>query len=313
MKRDANRCRRTRSKLGCASRRRCARAAARTVGPGGTQLSGCISPVPWSPSPAAWLLRTAQAWLVLDLTGTPAALAVVTLAQALPVTILTLFAGVLIDRTQSRKLLLLVQLVFSVQTAIMAMLVLSQQIQFWHVVVLAVVLGVASAIDFPTRSSIVSELVEPGLVPNGIALNSALNSAARIIGPGVGGLMIAVWGSGVCFAVTAVIYVRPPWDWCACAVGISSQAIGRRAPILSQLAEGLRYSFSTPMLAVNMLLAGFYGTFAYNWALVLPLLARFALNSGAEGFGRSTWPWGSARAWVRSCWRPGCGRRYACC
>jgi predicted MFS family arabinose efflux permease len=113
-----------------------------------------------------------------------------------------------------------------------------------------------------------------------------MNSAARIIGPGLGGLMIAVWGSGVCFAVTAVVYGSTT-------VGLlllrSSEFLPkrrpRRAPILGQLKEGLRYSFSTPMLAVNMLLAGFFGTFAYNWALVLPLMARFALDAGSEGFG----------------------------
>jgi MFS family permease len=152
--------------------------------------------------------------------------------------------------------------------------------------VLATILGVASAVDFPTRSAIVSELLEPPLVGNGIALNSALNSAARIIGPGVGGVMLAVWGSGLCFAVTATGYA-------VTTVGLvmlrgdqfHPKRLARRTALFKQLAEGLRYSFSTPSLAVNMVLAGFYGTFAYNWALVLPLLARYALNSGAEGFG----------------------------
>jgi MFS family permease len=223
---------------------------------------------------ASWLLRTTQAWLVLDLTGSPAALGLVTAAQALPVTVLTLFAGVLIDRTQTRRLLLAVQAVFT------------RQIQFWHVMVLALILGVASAFDFPTRSAIVSELVEPPLVGNGIALNSALNSAARIIGPGVGGFVVAVWGSGACFALTAVAYVGGT----ACLALLRSDQLhprrmARKTVLVRQLSEGLRYSFSTPSLAVNMILAGVFGTFAYNWALVLPLIARFALDSGAEGFG----------------------------
>ena len=233
-----------------------------------------------------WLLRTTQAWLVLDLTGSPAALALVTIAQALPVTILTLFAGIMIDRTQSRRLLVMVQVVFGIQAAILAILILSQRIEFWHIIVLATILGVASAVDFPTRSAIVSELVEPPLVGNGIALNSALNSAARIIGPGVGGLMLSIWGSGVCFAVTAIAYGGTT-------VGLLvlrdeefyPKRRARKTALFKQLAEGLRYSFSTRSLAVNMVLAGFFGTFAYNWALVLPLLARFALDSGAEGFG----------------------------
>jgi MFS family permease len=235
---------------------------------------------------ASWLLRTTQAWLVLDLTGSPAALGLVTAAQALPVTVLTLFAGVLIDRTQTRRLLLAVQAVFGIQAAILAILVFTRQIQFWHVMVLALILGVASAFDFPTRSAIVSELVEPPLVGNGIALNSALNSAARIIGPGVGGFVVAVWGSGACFALTAVAYVGGT----ACLALLRSDQLhprrmARKTVLVRQLSEGLRYSFSTPSLAVNMILAGVFGTFAYNWALVLPLIARFALDSGAEGFG----------------------------
>ncbi len=223
---------------------------------------------------------------MLQLTGSPAALGLVTVAQALPVTILTLFSGVLIDRMQTRKLMLATQVVLLLQAAVLAVLTLSGQVQFWHVLTLAAVLGVASAVDFPARSVIVSELVEPPLVGNGIALNSALNSGARIIGPGVGGLMIAVWGNGVCFAVTSLAYV-------ASIVGLAllssedfyPKRLAPKSALFRQLAEGVRYSFSTPSLAVNMVLAGFYGTFAYNWALVLPLMARFALDIGAEGFG----------------------------
>jgi MFS family permease len=233
-----------------------------------------------------WLLRTAQAWLVLDLTNSAEALALVTIAQALPVTILTLFAGILIDRTQSRKLLVFVQAVISLQTAVMAILVLTGTVQYWHVLALAVIMGIASAVDFPTRATIISELVDPPHVPNGVALNSAMNSAARIIGPGIGGLMIAVWGSGVCFAVTAVVYATTTVGLLVLNGGqFHPKRLAHRAPLFRQLAEGLRYSFSTPRLALNMLLAAFYGTFAYNWALVLPLMARFALNAGSEGFG----------------------------
>jgi MFS family permease len=234
----------------------------------------------------SWLLRTTQAWLILDLTGSPAALGLVTFIQALPVTLFTLFAGVLLDRAPTRRLMIAVQVIFGLQSALLAVLVLGNRVEYWHVIVLAAMLGFASAVDFPGRSAIVSELLDSSRVGNGIALNSALNSGARIIGPGVGGVMIAVWGSGVCFAVVAVSYV------------ISTVALlmlqperfqprrfAARQPVVRQLAEGVRYSFSTSSLLANMLLAGFYGTFAYNWALVLPLFARFALDAGAEGFG----------------------------
>ncbi len=234
----------------------------------------------------SWLLRTTQAWLVLDLTGSPAALGLVTFLQALPVTLFTLFAGVLIDRAPTKRLLIIVQVIFGLQAFALAVLVLSGRVEYWQVILLAIVLGCASAIDFPSRSAIVSELLPSQRVGNGIALNSALNSGARIIGPGVGGVMIAVWGSGVCFAVVTVAYVLSTAGMFMLRSELfQPRRFAPRLPIFKQLAEGLRYSFSTPSLAANMLLAGFFGTFAYNWALVLPLFARFALDSGAEGFG----------------------------
>lgn len=234
----------------------------------------------------SWLLRTTQAWLVLDLTGSPAALGLVTFVQAVPVTLFTLFAGVLLDRAPTRRLMVAVQIIFGLQSALLAVLVLGQRVQYWQVIVLALMLGFASAVDFPGRSAIVSELLDSSRVGNGIALNSALNSGARIIGPGLGGVMIAVWGSGVCFAVVSVAYVIST-------IGLlmlkpqrfQPRRFASRQPIVRQLSEGVRYSFSTSSLLANMLLAGFYGTFAYNWALVLPLFARFALDAGAEGFG----------------------------
>jgi MFS family permease len=98
-----------------------------------------------------WLLRTAQSWLVLDLTGSPAALGILALCQFLPITVLTLFAGVLIDRVQCRRLLVITQLVIGLQAAAMAALILSGRIEYWQVLVLGVVLGIASAFDQPAR------------------------------------------------------------------------------------------------------------------------------------------------------------------
>jgi len=233
-----------------------------------------------------WILRTTQAWLVLDLTNSPAALALVTICQALPVTLFTLFAGVLLDRMEARRMLVFSQVVIGLETAAQAVLIFTGQIQFWHILVFATVLGFASAVDFPSRSAIVSDLVEPSLVGNGIAINSALGSAARIVGPGLGGFMLATWGAGACFAVTAASYLLTTLGLLLLrAEQFYPRRLARKSPVFKQLIEGVRYSFSTPTLAVNMILAAFFGTFAYNWAMVLPLMARFALDSGAEGFG----------------------------
>ena len=113
---------------------------------------------------------------MLDLTGSPAALGVLALFQFLPITVLTLFAWAL---------------------------VLTQRVEYWHVLVLAMVLGIASAFDLPARSVFVSQLVGLRRIGNAVALNSAMGNGARIVGPGLGGLMIAVWGTGLCFTVAA--------------------------------------------------------------------------------------------------------------
>jgi MFS family permease len=233
-----------------------------------------------------WLLRIAQSWLVLDLTGSPAALGVLQVAQFLPITVLTLFAGVVLDRVQIRWLMVVTSAVIGLAAASLALLVLTHTVQFWEILVLGAVIGTASAFDQPGRSAFANELVGRGRIGNAIALNSSLNQGSRIVGPGVGGVMIALWGTGICFVVAAVS--------CLGAV-VSLVALNRhqlypkrpaaRGAMLNQLWDGLTYSFSTPTLGFQMVVMAFIGTFAFNFGLTLPLLARFALDAGSEGFG----------------------------
>lgn len=235
---------------------------------------------------SAWLLRITQSWLVLDLTGSPAALGVLALAQFLPVTILTLFAGVLIDRVGTRWLLVLTQAVMAVQATILAALVLTSSIQYWQILVLATVLGTAQAFDTPARSALVSQLVGPGHVGNAIALNSALGNGSRIVGPGIGGVMITLWGNGAGFGLAAVgctaalagvLLLKPEQFY-------PKRQAGHGA-VMGQMWDGVVYAMGNPRIAFNIVLMAFVGTFAYNWGVTLPILARYALDGGPEGFG----------------------------
>jgi MFS family permease len=240
-----------------------------------------------------WLLRTAQSWLVLDLTGSPAALRVLVLFQFLPITFLTLFAGVLVDRVPSRWLLVATQLVIALQAAALGALVLTRRVEYWHVLVLAMVLGIASAFDQPARSVFVSQLVGPRRIGNAVALNSAMGNGARIVGPGLGGLMIAVWGTGLCFTVAAGAFL-------AALTGLlvlreeqfyPKRQAGRGA-VLGQLWDGVRYSFSSPSLGVNFVLMAFIGTFAYNWAWCCRCWRATPWTAGRRASAPSTSPWG---------------------
>jgi MFS family permease len=233
-----------------------------------------------------WLQRVAQAWLVLDLTDSPAALGVVTALQFLPIMLLSLFAGVLADRLPKRSLLYGITAAATLQAIALAVLTLSGSIQLWHVYVLAFVLGVISAFEMPTRQAFVSELVNRNELQSAIGLNSSVFNGARIVGPGVGGVIIALWGVGWCFALNAISYLAVLLSLSLLQLDPTRvlQRLGRGA-LWTQLADGLRYALRAPELGFPLLLLAFIGTFGYNFGVVLPLLARFALDLGAVGFG----------------------------
>lgn len=233
-----------------------------------------------------WLQRTAQAWLVLELTGSPVALGLVTALQTLPATLLSLFAGVIADRLPKRPLLMAILVGEIGQAAVLAFLTLTGQIQLWQIYVLAVVLGVLNSLESPTRQALVSELVQPSQVQSAVTLNSSVFNAARIMGPGVGGVLIAAWGTGVCFALNAASFVAT-----LAGLALMRPALLRparraaRAAVWTQLADGLRYVARTPALTFPLVLLAFLGTFGYNFTVTLPLLARYTLDIGSIGFG----------------------------
>ncbi len=234
----------------------------------------------------SWMQRVAQAWLVLDLTGSPLALGTVTALQFLPILALTLLGGVLADRMSKRKLLLITQSVQMVQALALGGLVVTHTIQLWQVYALAAVLGITVAVDQPARRAFPSEMVPRSQVPSAVALNSTVFNAARVAGPALGGLAIATIGVGGCFLLNGVSFLavlvalammRPAEFY-----GTSASSGGN---VAIQVVEAVRYTARTPQVSFTLLLLGVLGTFGYNFNVVLPLLARYALGTGAVGFG----------------------------
>ncbi len=233
-----------------------------------------------------WLQRTAQAWLVLELTNSAVALGLVTALQTLPFLLLSLFGGVVADRVPKRPFLMVVIGLEVVQATVLTVLTVTGLIQLWQIYVLAFVLGVLTSLEAPTRQSFVSELVGREHIQSAVSLNSSIFNAARIVGPGFAGIIIAAFGTGVCFALNAVSFV-------AVLVGIAlmrpEQFVpsrrAARGAIHTQLVEGLAYVAHTPTLRFPVILLAFMGTFGYNFLVVLPLLARYTLDAGAVGFG----------------------------
>lgn len=233
-----------------------------------------------------WMQAVGQAWLVLELTHSPLVLGTVTALQFLPVLVLTLFAGVFVDRVAKRRLLLVTQSTALLQALALAVLVSSGLVQLWHVYVLATVLGLVNAFDNPTRQAFIIEMVGREDLVNAVALNSTLFNGARVIGPALGGIVIARVGLAECFYLNASSFLAVLAGLLLMREGLLRAPPRRPAGrVLSQLAEGISYAVRTPAVLLIVILMGTLGTFGYNFTVALPLLARNVLNAGAEGFG----------------------------
>src|SRR4051812_43784621 len=207
-----------------------------------------------------WMQRVAQAWLVLQLTGSPLALGVATACQTAPVLVLSLFAGVVADRVPKHRLLVVTQSVMLIQASLFAMLTAGGWIRLRDIYLLAALWGIANAFDYPARQSFTKELVGPDDVPNAVALNSIVMNTARLGGPALAGLTIAAFGVTACFALNAVSFLavigalllmRPERFF-----DVPTPLAGK---VLAQIAEGLRYVRRTPEIAVLLLLAVTFG------------------------------------------------------
>jgi len=233
-----------------------------------------------------WMQRMAQAWLVLDLTGSPLALGTVTALQFVPILALTLVGGVIADRMPKRDFLLVSQAVRMLQALALWGLVALGRIELWHVYALTLVYGVAVALEQPARRAFPSELVPRDQVGSAIAMNSALNNGARVIGPALGGVAIAAVGVSDCFLLNAISYVAVLVAlWLMRPEEFFTASGPLHGSVAQQVGEGLRYSWRTPEIAFTLLLVCALGTFGYNFNVILPLLARYTLDSGATGFG----------------------------
>lgn len=238
-----------------------------------------------------WMQQVAQAWLVLQISGgEPIWLGIVAAAQFVPVMILGLFAGILADSLPKRQTLIVVQATMMVLAAILAMLSAAGVVEIWMVLVLAVLLGCANALDMPVRQSFVVEMVGPRDVGNAVALNSAMFNGARVIGPAVAGITIGLVGVTAAFAVNAVSFL-------AVIAGLAMmrddelfrphlvprpRSVGE---VRRSLGEGVGFVRRTPVVLMAVVVVGLVATFGMNFSVVIPPLAQDVLHGDAVAFG----------------------------
>ncbi|MFC5720758.1 MFS transporter [Streptomyces gamaensis] len=231
-----------------------------------------------------WMQIIGQSWLVLELSGSGTVLGAVTALQFLPMLLGGPYGGLLADRSDKRRLLLATQSTLAVLALLLGLLTVTHAVRLWMVVVFAVALGVVNAVDSPTRQTFVPEIVGPGMLRNAVSLNSVMVNAARTLGPALAGVLIAGAGVGVCFLANAASFVAVLLALCLMR---TEQLMPTVAVVRGrgQLAEGLRYVRGTAGLWVPLTMMALVGTLAFEFQVVLPLLARVTLHGGARTYG----------------------------
>jgi MFS family permease len=232
-----------------------------------------------------WLTLVAQTLLVLKLTDSGYALGALAAAQFGPILLVGAFAGLVADRSDKRRLLMIVQALAMAQSFCLAALGFMSNPPLLAIYAVAVFSGIATAFDNPARRSFVVELVPEERIPNAVSLNSALMTGSRIIGPALAGLLVTTVGFGWCFLLDAISYVPV-----ILAYWRMNPAELRQAPVTpkgrGQVREGLRYARSIPELWVPLVMMTVIGTLAFNFQTVLPLFATRDLHGSDVTF---TW------------------------
>ena len=234
-----------------------------------------------------WMQNVAAAWLVLELTGSPVAVGVLALCKFLPFTLFSPFAGVLVDRMNPRRTVVATQAILMATAATLAIVTLAGVATPAQVYALVAIGGVALVVDAPARQALTFQMVGPRELPNAVALNSSVVNSARVVGPALGGLVIATAGVGLCFALNAVSFV-------AVLVGlllvrardlVPLQRGEERPRVIAGVREALAYVRRTPLAAVVLGTVLVVSTFSFNFNVLLPVLAKDTLAAGAGVFG----------------------------
>ena len=231
-----------------------------------------------------WMQSIAEAWLVYRLTGSSLLLGSVGFASQIPVFLVAPVGGIVADRYDRRRIVIGTQIASMLLASTLAFLVLSHHIRIWHIFVLAALLGVVNAFDIPGRQAFLVDMVGKEDLMNAIALNSSMFNGARIVGPAIGGILVARIGEGWCFFSNAVSYI-------AVITGLIMMRVPYRAysappgSHLSHIIEGFRFARRTGPIRALLSLLGLVSLVAMPYAILMPVFAAKILHGGARGLG----------------------------
>jgi MFS family permease len=232
----------------------------------------------------SWVQRASQSWLVLQMTDSPLKLGLVNAARFLPVIFLSLFAGVLCDRVSKKKVILFTQTGLMLQALILSILVFTNTVQYWHILLLSIMDGICTAFDNPARQSMISDTVPREDVLNAISLNSAIVNGARIIGPAIGGFAMDVFGAALAFFINAISFLFVIVALLMMKLPTKLSSVKKKGT-MSEIKEGLQYALKTPTIRTVLGMVSFTSMFALNLSVLVPVFAAQVLDMSATGYG----------------------------
>jgi len=244
-------------------------------------LGQCLSLI------GTWMQNVGQSWLVLELTGSAQKLSIINALQFFPMMLFSLFAGPIIDSFPKKRILLFTQSALAILALILAFLTWTNIIQYWMVLILAVLLGIVQLIDNPCRHAFVIELSGKEALTNAVALNSTAFNLARMAGPAVAGLLIEAIGIAPCFFLNGISFIAVILALLFIKVQVKTDLKKPESikEILNQTKEGIIYTARNKNILTPLLLLGVISLFIINYNIMIPTFSKTILHRTVSGYG----------------------------
>ena len=233
----------------------------------------------------SWMQTISLPWLAYTMTESALFVGIIGALQFLPTIFFSLFAGVIIDRFNKRKLMLMTQSLMAIFAFILSLLVISDMTEPWHLVVITLLIGVANSLDLPSRQSLMIELVGKSDLMNAIALNSSIFNLARILGPAIAGVLMSLVGIGFCFLINSLSFIPVIISLAFFIKPAFSYFRNEKKHILTDIADGLKYIKNDSLLLFTFISVVIMGTFAMNFMVLVPVFAQEILKVEEAKFG----------------------------
>ena len=232
-----------------------------------------------------WMQNIALAWLVIELSGSALAIGALAFCRFMPFLVFGLVAGVMVDRFDSRRLLVLTQGTAMLVSAALAVVTLAGVATLPVVYALAAIGGMILVVDAPARQTLTYQMVGPAELQNAVALNSGLFNGSRVIGPAIAGLLIAVVGTGLCFVINAISFLAVLASLRLLRPEELTAVVRQETRVVAGIREGIAWAMHAPLARTVLTVVTIVSTFGFNFHVLVPLLASQTLEVGAETFG----------------------------